>query len=40
MECGALLDVIRVLGVAKNSDLVPAKDLLLRIVSMLSKMCR
>ena len=40
MECGAILDVVRLLGVvpAKNSD--RGKELLVRVVSMLTRMCR
>ena len=40
MECGALIDVIRLLGTSDEPDLAASKDLLVRIVSMLSKMCR
>ena len=40
MECGALIDVIRLLGTSDEQALVATKDLLVRIVSMLSKMCR
>lgn len=39
MECGALIDVVSVLqGRAESLD--QAKELLIRIVAMLSKMCR
>ena len=39
MECGAILDVVRVLhGSAESLD--RAKELLVRIVAMLTKMCR
>ena len=40
MECGALIDVIGLLGVAGDTELAQAKALLVRVVSMLSKMCR
>ena len=40
MECGAILDVVRLLGVLSDNDLTDAKLLLVRIVGMLSKMCR
>jgi four helix bundle protein len=40
MECGALIDVIRLLGTNDEQDLVASKDLVVRIVSMLSRMCR
>ena len=40
MECGAIMDVCRVLGVADASLIDKGKGLPLRIVSMLSKMCR
>lgn len=40
MECGAILDVIGRLGLAKDDDLSGSKALVVRIVSMLSKMCR
>jgi four helix bundle protein len=40
MECGALVDVLRLLGTSDGRELVASKDLLLRIVAMLSKMCR
>ena len=39
MECGAILDVIRLLGVAP-AEVAQGKQLLVRTVSMLSKMCR
>ena len=39
MECGAILDVIRLLKIAP-SDVERGKELLTRMVSMLSKMCR
>lgn len=40
MESGAALDVIRLLGVAPAEQLDRGKDLLVRIVSMLTKMSR
>ena len=40
MECGALVDVVRILGLANESEEREAKVLVIRIVSMLSKMCR
>ncbi len=39
MECGAILDVVRLLGVAPG-EVDRGKELLVRAVSMLSKMCR
>lgn len=38
MECGAILDVIRLLDVALEPDWAHAKALLIRVVEMLSKM--
>ena len=38
MECGAILDVVRLLGVAPEADWAHAKALLVRIVEMLSRM--
>ena len=38
MECGAILDVIRLLKVAPELDLERAKALLVRVIEMLSKM--
>ena len=40
MECGALLDACRVLGLADEEALGAGKALLVRIVSMLTKMCK
>ena len=40
MECGAILDVFRVVRLANAADLDRGDQLLYRIVSMLSKMCR
>ena len=38
MECGAILDVVRLLEVAPEADWAHAKDILTRVVEMLSKM--
>ena len=40
LECGAIVDVLAVLGAAKGADIEEAKTLLARIVAMLSTMCR
>lgn len=40
MECGAILDVVRLLHVISEPELVEAKLLLVRTVGMLTKMCR
>jgi four helix bundle protein len=40
MECGASIDVIRLVGAVPESDLSAAKQLLVRVVGMLSKLCR
>jgi four helix bundle protein len=40
MECGALLDVGRLIGGVAPADFDEGKALLVRIVSMLSRMCR
>jgi four helix bundle protein len=40
MECSAILDVAEILELGEKGDLSKAQDLLFRIVSMLSKMCR
>jgi four helix bundle protein len=40
MECAAILDVLRVLSLAPPDLLIQGRALLLRIVSMLSKLCR
>ena len=40
MECGAILDVIRLLDVVPDTELPRAKELLVRVVGMLSRMCR
>ena len=39
MECGAILDVVHLLKVAEQ-DIAQGKELLVRAVAMLSKMCR
>ena len=38
MECGAILDVVRLLDVAPDADWAHARSLLVRVVEMLSKM--
>ena len=40
MECAAVLDICRVVGFAGPTELAEARRLLLRVVQMLSKMCR
>ena len=40
MECGAVLDAVRVLGLAPDAKADEGKALLVRVVSMLTKMCR
>jgi four helix bundle protein len=40
LECGAALDVLRLLGGASADDVEQGKVLLSRIVAMLTKMCR
>ena len=40
MECGALVDVCALAGYLTAEDARRAKDLIVRIVAMLSKMCR
>jgi len=37
MECGAIMDVVRLLEVAPDVDWAQAKALLVRVVEMLSK---
>src|SRR5215831_7900414 len=39
MECGAIIDVVRLLGGVAAAELDVAKRLLVRIVEMLSRMC-
>ena len=40
MECGAILDVMHLQDLAEPKTFTEAKSLLVRLVSMLSKMCR
>ena len=40
MECGAILDVARLIEAVPDTELAAAKQLLVRVVGMLSKMCR
>jgi four helix bundle protein len=40
MECGAIIDVVRLVDSVPELELVSAKQLLVRVVGMLSKMCR
>ena len=40
MECGAILDVVRLVDVVSEAELAEAKHLLIRVVGMLSRMCR
>jgi hypothetical protein len=40
MECGAVLDACKILKVAETSLTITGKALIVRIVAMLSKMCR
>jgi four helix bundle protein len=40
MECAAVLDVIRALGVLQEQPYQHATDLLARVVAMLTKLCR
>ena len=40
MECAALLDVSRIMGVVQSKDVEQGKRLLSRLVAMLTKMCR
>ena len=40
MECGAILDVVRLLQTIPDVDLVGGKQLVVKIVEMLTKMCR
>jgi hypothetical protein len=40
IECGAIIDVIRLIEAVPEPDLTAAKQLLVRVVEMLSKMCR
>jgi four helix bundle protein len=40
MECGAIIDVVRLVGAVPESELAAATQLLVRVVGMLSKLCR
>ena len=40
MECGAIIDVVRLVNTVPEPDLAAAKQLLLRVVGMLTKLCR
>ena len=40
MECGAIIDVVRLLDAVPEPELTAAKQLLVRVVGMLSKLCR
>ena len=40
MECGAIIDVVRLTGALPESELISGKQLLIRVVGMLSKLCR
>jgi four helix bundle protein len=40
MECGAIIDVVRLVGAVPESDLSAGKQLLVRVVGMLNKLCR
>jgi hypothetical protein len=40
MACGAILDVVRLIDAVPEAELLAAKQLLVRVVGMLSKMCR
>jgi four helix bundle protein len=40
MECGAILDVVRLVGGVSDGDVAAAKTLLVRSVGMLTKLCR
>ena len=40
MECGAILDVVRLVNAVSEPELTAAKLLLVRVVGMLSKLCR
>jgi four helix bundle protein len=40
MECGAIIDVVRLVGTIPESELADAKQLLVRVVGMLTKLCR
>jgi len=40
MECGAILDVVRLLDRIPQSEIDAAKQLIVRVVGMLSRLCR
>ena len=40
MECGAILDLLRLQALTEDEPVAQAKVLLVRLVAMLSKMCR
>ncbi len=40
MECGAIIDVVRLIDDVREPELAAAKQLLIRVVGMLSKMWR
>ena len=40
MECGTILDVVRLIRVLPETELLQAKQLVVRMVEMLTKMCR
>jgi len=40
MECGTILDVVRLIRVLPETELAHAKQLVVRMVEMLTKMCR
>jgi len=40
MECGVVLDVVRMLAIVPTDELDRAKALIVRIVEMLTKLCR
>ena len=40
MECGAIIDILTLMDICPATELADAKQLLVRIVSMLSNMCR
>jgi len=39
-KLGAIIDVVRLVGAVPESELAAAKQLLVRVVGMLSKLCR
>ena len=40
MECGAIIDVVRLLGTIPEAELIEGKALIVREVEMLTRMCR